>query len=98
MTGFARLSHPDNTAIAVFGGADGRFTIVAGNLAEGDVPDVVRWLRREGKDFFGGIIEEGSAKGSVASRWDAFIVVEATKDRVMEFTQRKLKGGPNQIV
>lgn len=100
---FARLSNPDNHAIAVFGHGP-EYAIVVGNVREGDVPDVVEILRDRALDFFGpaAIKSEGSSKSQNRDqlgnyRWDCHIEVTASQDTVLEFCQRVLKGSANQI-
>lgn len=96
MTVNVRLSNADNYAIAVFPKSAGRYTIVVGNIREGEVPAANELLLNEATAFFGHVEEAGSAKGSVPGRWDAFVVVGASQKRVMAFVHEKLGGGLNQ--
>ena len=100
---FARLDNPENHAIAIFGhGHD--YTVVVGNVRQGDVPAVNQILQNEARQFFGeeALKGTGSAKSENRDalgnhRWDCHITVATDSDGVMEFCQRKLKGGANQI-
>lgn len=92
----ARLSSMRNAAIAAFANGDDT-CIVVGNIAEGEIPSVASFVREEAERFFGAVKESGSAKGSVAGRWDTHVVVTAPPQRIMAFIRERLGGSPNQM-
>lgn len=95
----AQLSNSDNIALGVVEDRDkpGRYCIMAGNIREGDVPEIVGYVLSEARAFFGNVEESGSAKGSVPGRWDMFAVVRADHQSVLRFVREKLEGSANQF-
>ena len=92
----AKLSDLENAAIGAFSNGDD-ICIVVGNIADGSIHNVARFLRDEARAFFGSVKESGSAKGSVPGRWDAHVVVTTTAQRAMAFIRERLGGTPNQM-